>query len=343
VSMQHVFPFQHRISVRARQNYSVPSANGRELAYMLQYSVPVGIPVKRLTSTGQLRGKVLDEQGNGMANVLVNVGPSAALTETDGEFFFPSLSPGEHFLVLDKATIGLEKVATVLTPLSLQITGGKETELDIHLVRSGVISGVTRLFEFDESDTTGTRVKQAGTLSGLIVEISNGTEIQRRISDNKGRFTFSDLRPGRWVMEIVGGTIPEYHFVEQQSLKVELLPGSKREVAFDILPRRRSIRIIYTGVVRPEQPPDSASTKEECLISYDVNKQGYMVQISSWVTLRKATERARTAEMVTGLKAVIDRAEVRDLGTRYRVKVGPFPSKSAAEALCTQLLDMERK
>jgi len=342
VTLQHVFPFQHRISVRARQNYSLPSANGRELAYMLQYTVPLGVPVKRLTSTGQLRGKVVDEQGRGMGNVLINIGSSAALTESDGEFFFPSLPPGEHFLVLDKATIGLERVATVLIPLSLMIAGGKETELDIHLVRSGVISGVVRVFAFDEVDTTKTAMLEVGIQPGLIVEISNGTEIQRRVSDNKGRFAFSDLHPGRWVLEVVGGTLPQYHFVEQQSLQVDLGAGSKREVTFNVLPRKRSIRIIETGVVQPQQPADSVVQKEECLISYDVNKQGYMVQVSSWETLAKATERARSAELATGLKASIDRAEVRDLGIRYRVKVGPFKSKAEADSLCQKLLDLER-
>ena len=342
-TLQHVFPFQHRISVRARQNYSLPSANGRELAYMLQYSVPVGVPVKRLTSTGQLRGKIVDDQGRGMGNVLINVSASASLTESDGEFFFPSLSPGEHFLVLDKATIGIDRVATVLTPLSVMIAGGKETKLDIHLVRSGAISGVVRLFAFDEADSTKTAMVEMGKQSGLIVEISNGMEIQRRVSDNKGRFAFSDLRPGRWILQVVGGTLPQYHFVEQQSLQVDLGAGSKQEVTFNVLPRKRSIRIIETGTIQQPQPADSIQQKEECLISFDVNKRGYMVHVSSWETLTKATERARAAESVTGLKASIDRSEVRDLGTRYRVKVGPFKSKAEADSFCTRLLDLERK
>lgn len=344
VALQHVFPFRHQLAVRARQNYSVPSANGRELAYMLQYSVPVGIPIKRLTSTGQLRGKVLDEQGRGLGNVLINVGASAALTDSDGEFFFPSLSPGEHFLVLDKPTIGMDRVATVLTPLAVTITGGKETELDIHLVRSSVISGVATLLALDEKDTSMTAMIEVGPKPGLIIELSNGTEIQRRVSDSRGRFAFSDVRPGRWNVQVVGGTLPQYHFVDPQSLDLELAAGSKREVTFKVMPRKRSIRIIETGIIQPQQvAADTLQGREECLVSYDVNLQGYMVQISSWETSAKATARARTAERVTGLKATINRAEVRDFGTRYRVKVGPFKTKAEADSFCQRLLEMERK
>ncbi len=288
--LQHLFPFQHRVSMRVRQNSSHPSVNGSEFAYMLQYSFPVGVPVKRLMSTGQLRGKVIDDQGKGLGNVLINVGPSAALTDSDGEFFFPSLSPGEHFLVLDKLTIGIDRVATVLTPLSLTITGGKETELSIQLVRSGMISGVVRLFAFGKDDTAKAATVEAGIQPGLIVEISNGAEIQRRVSDNKGRFAFADLRPGRWILQVAGGTIPEHHVVDQQTVQVDLGAGSKREVTFNVLPRKRLIRIIESGSAIPQQQhADSSQSDEGCLVSFDVNKQGYMVQISSWETLTKAT------------------------------------------------------
>ena len=398
VALQHVFPFRHQVSIRARQNYAVPAVNGRELAYMLQYSVPVGIPIKRMTSNGQLRGKILDEQGRGVRNVLINVGTSAALTDSDGEFFFPSLSPGENFLVLDKLTIGMNRVPDVLTPLPVNIAGGKEAELNVHLVQSSVVTGLVTLSAFDKNDTSMTALIEVGPQAGLVLELSNGTEIQRRVSDNRGRFVFSDLRPGRWTVRVAGGVLPQYHFVDRESHSVDLAAGGKREVAFRILPRRRTIRIIETGVVQPQQvradtaaqrpvepetirqqqvPPKAAErvepmpglqqrargdtsvkrpaiqpeqarpaeivTHDICLVSYDRELKGYVVQISSWMTLTKATARATYAERMTGLKAKISQAEVRGLGTRYRVKVGPFRTKAEANSFCGQLLEMERE
>ncbi len=397
VALQHVFPFRHQLSIRARQNYSVPAVNGRELAYMLQYSVPVGIPIKRMTSNGQLRGKVLDEQGRGVRNVLINVGSSAALTDSDGEFFFPSLSPGENFLVLDKLTIGMNRVADLLTPLPVAVAGGKETELTVRLVRSSTILGVVTLFAFDKNDTSMTALVEAGPQAGLVLELSNGTEMQRRVSDSRGRFAFSDLRPGRWTVQVAGGTLPQFHLVDHESRTLDLVAGSKHEVSFRILPRKRTIRIIETGTIQPQrvaaesiasrpaepdliqprqvpadttgrrtareveqrrhrggegaaaetiQPPQirpPVRAAEPCLVSYDRELRGYMLQLSSWRTSAKANKRAKSAERVTGLRSKVHRVELQDLGTRYRVKVGPFRSRNEAETFCREQPDTERK
>lgn len=337
-ALYHVFPWEHRIAVRGRQSYSTPEINGRELAYVLQYSVPLAIPLKRLSLSGQLRGKILDERGRGMANVLVNTGNSAAISDRDGEFLFPSLRPDRHFLVVDKVSIGLEKITLQPMPLEVHIHGGEETRLTIDVVRRVSVSGEVVLFEFDETTTTADDIVLAGPKAGVFIECTNGTAVHRRVSDSRGRFLFTDLQPGEWRLNVTGGDIPPYHFVEKELFEFSLKAGAKEEITVRILPRKREIRIIKEGgdvVVEPRRPERVQKPAESpCLIAYDPREKGFMVQVSSWETRTKATEQLEAVRRATGLKASIERTDVPGIGRRFRVRVGPFKTTEEAESAC---------
>lgn len=337
-ALQHVFPNQHRISVRARQSILADPAL-REVAYVLQYSVPLSIPVARRTSAGQVRGRVVGEQGKGFANVLVNIGPAAAVTDDDGEFFFPSLPPGRHYLILDKASLGLEFVTRQPMPMTLDVRGGDEVRVTLDVTRSSTISGAVELYAFDEKDTSGSSLVFAGTHPGMIIELTRDQEVLRRIVDHRGQVVFNDLRPGLWTIRPVG-ELPRFHAFEQETIEINVGPGKHQEVRFRILPRRRSIRILQDMEVQAAGS-DLSEPKDECVIDYDPSEPGYVLQVSSWVTRTKALERARVAERVTRLKSSIQRASVPGKGIRYRVKVAPFKTRELAVAACKELTALE--
>lgn len=337
-ALQHVFPNQHRIAVRGRQSILADPAL-REVAYVLQYSVPLSIPVAHRTSAGQVRGRVLGEQGKGFANVLVNIGSAAAVTDANGEFYFPSLTPGRHYLILDKASVGLEFVTRQPMPMALDVRGGDEIRVTLDITKSSTVSAALELYAFEEKDTSGSSVTFAGPHTGMTIELTSGQETLRRIADNRGQVVFNDLRPGVWTIRPVG-ELPRFHAYEQEVFEINVGPGKHQEVRFRILPRRRSIRILQDLEV-PAPGSGLSEPKDECVIDYDPVEQGFVLQVSSWVTRTKALERARVAERVTRLKSYIERARVPGKGIRYRVKVAPFKTRESAEAACRELTALE--
>lgn len=128
-SIEHVFPFNHKITLHARITNITPSITNREAAYTFEYAIPIGIPIKRITAVGQLRGTIIDENGRGIANVLINIGDAAALSDRHGGFFFASLKPGSVFLTVDKASIGFDRITTQPMPMEVLVRGGEETNL----------------------------------------------------------------------------------------------------------------------------------------------------------------------------------------------------------------------
>ncbi|MEX2115903.1 MAG: SPOR domain-containing protein [Bacteroidota bacterium] len=335
-ALQHVFPNQHRISLRARQSILAAPAL-REVAYVLQYGIPLSIPIARRSSAGQVRGRIIGEQGKGFANVLVNIGTAAAVTDEEGEFYFPSLRPGRHYLIIDKASMGLEFVTRQPMPMTLDVRGGDETFLTLDVTKSSTISAALDLYAFDERDTSGTTMAVAGPRSGMMIELTKDQEVLRRVTDNRGQVVFTDLRPGVWTIRPTG-ELPPFHFLEQEVFEIRAGAGKHQEVRFKILPRRRTVRILQEAEV---PPAISAEPKDECLITYDPAEQAFVLQVSSWVTRTKALERARVAERVSRLKASIERATIPGKGIRYRVKVSPFKTREQAEASCKELTALE--
>lgn len=349
LTIDHQFSFGHRIVVKGRQNYSRPVLDARERAYAVEYSVPIGVPLHRIASLGQLRGRIIDDRGIGVRNVLLNAGAFVAVTDAEGNYLFPSLPPGTYFVVVDPSSIGLDRVTLRPMPVEVTVRGAAEERLDIGVVKSGRIAGTVRLFNFAEegiTDTTQTRLTDAGSRQGVILELTNGVETQRRITDAQGRFLFADLRPGRWTLRVAGGDLPAQHYVEQESLELDVQPASEQQVTLRILPRRRTLRIIQEGTIvqetkpAPQTRPTRRATPESslpCLVSFDSEKKGFVLQVSSWETEVKAKQAARSAEQVSGYSATIERVDAPQLGIRYRVFLGVFQSSQEAEAVCQKL------
>ncbi|MDH4071316.1 MAG: hypothetical protein OEV30_12945, partial [Ignavibacteria bacterium] len=88
-----------------------------------------------------------------------------------------------------------------------------------------------------------------GQMRGLVVEISKGEEIFRRVTDVRGRFLFSDLRPGEWTVKVIEDDIPADLRVGTPTQVVALSPGMKAETRLELVPVQKRIRILQEGTL----------------------------------------------------------------------------------------------
>lgn len=340
-SLEHVFPStSHKITIRGHYNAIAPVVVDNIFAYSVEYSIPIGVPIKRISNIGQLRGSLKDETGKGIANVLISIGTSVALTDRQGTFFFPSLKPGMAYILVDQAGIGLDRITAKPMPIEVVIRGGDETKYDIATTKSVSIAGKTILLSMREREfgDTSSALVELGGRAGVIMEISNGPEIFRRVTDNQGKFLFTDLRPGHWVLSVIGGDIPDYHLIQPDSVIIDLLPGEKKDVSIQIRQRKREIKMLQQGVIVQEikqQPPPPPA--KPCVINFNDKRKGFVLQISSWQTNLRALRDARRVEKLSGMKPFIEIEKVPNVGKRYRVYLGVFKTREEAESMCRRI------
>ncbi|UCB52270.1 MAG: hypothetical protein JSV10_09845 [Candidatus Zixiibacteriota bacterium] len=90
-------------------------------------------------------------------------------------------------------------------------------------------------------------------LGNTLVEITNGKEVLRQLTDQEGRFYFEEVRPGTWTLKVYDHDLPAQHYLEQEEFRFELKPAEEKEVTARVLPRLRPIQIIDEGPLGQEK------------------------------------------------------------------------------------------
>ncbi|HEX8362435.1 MAG TPA: carboxypeptidase regulatory-like domain-containing protein, partial [Longimicrobium sp.] len=267
-------PRGHRLLARARWILAGAGSAGSP-GVLLDYVIPIGVPVARGGEGGRVSGRVFDaESGRGVAGVPVRLGTQVALTDHAGTWRFANVRPGAHPLEVDRLGAGLERVPVRPVPASVEVRDGRSVRVDVGLVRSARVWGAVRVFDFAEPSAAGSArppTVESGGLRDALLVLSAGDEAHRRSTDSGGRFEMADLRPGRWTLRVEHADLPPHHRLEHDSLVLELAGGSTQEVLLRVLPRFRPVRIIAGGEVRasdaatPERPAPAAAPRVAAL------------------------------------------------------------------------------
>ncbi len=276
--LTQILPNKNKISLSGYHTSHENLQGKDETAFMIEYTVPFGFPVSRRKSIGILKGRLYDEETKeAIPDVILRLDGATAVSDKKGNFIFPSLRPGTHYLNVDRAGIGLNRIPVQKTPLKVTVEGGKETFTEIGITQSAALFGQIMLYRFGENHSNnllqekstdrnanyyvvGERINDNASLSSdetklvktrelanILVEITNGSEIKRRVTDGKGRFRFEELRPGKWTLKIYDDNLPEYHYFEEDTFEFELKPGEEKEALVRVLPKKRLIRLIDEG------------------------------------------------------------------------------------------------
>ena len=99
-----------------------------------------------------------------------------------------------------------------------------------------------KVFDFINHDKNN--LQDTGGLSNTLLEITDGKEIIRKLTDEDGSFSFEDMRPGKWAIKIYGDNLPVHHYLEIIEFTVDLTAGEAKEFTIRVLPLDRTIHIL---------------------------------------------------------------------------------------------------
>lgn len=240
-----------------------------ETSYSVSYVIPIDIKLAKKKNVGVLQGLVyetVDGEKRGISQVVLKLEGETSVTDEKGMFLFPALLPGTYLLEVDRASVG-NRVPDQRVPITVEIAGyGEITSMDIGITDGASLNGMVVLVDPDSGKESvssiegekgyvvGDTLKQDGTLEAgglqsVLVEMANGDEVHRRLTDSWGRFLFEGLRPGKWVLKIYDINIPSSYRLEKPEQTLEIAPGDNLILEAKVLPRKRTIRFIEEGRV----------------------------------------------------------------------------------------------
>jgi hypothetical protein len=253
----YALALRQTLSAHASLSYSSETDPGSLSGSLgVAYALPFELPIGRKSDTAIVSGTVLDAQsGLPAKGALLRLDGLAAITDAAGKFVFYIPHTGKEYLFLEPGSVPADLVPMADMPMELELATGKKTTVEIALSKSCSISGTVRAYGF--KDQSGALVRSDGSagsepaarreqlfdMSGLVVELSNDGRKWRRLTGSGGDFRFQDLRPGTYVLRVVGGLLPDHFKLETPSLEIEAAGGSSVAVEFRAIEEQRVIKM----------------------------------------------------------------------------------------------------
>lgn len=226
------------VNYNLRKNY----INNTQLSASLNYTYTINIPVSRTKDIGSLKGKVINNGVDNVEGILFTLAGNIDISDKNGEFDFPYVKTGTHFLFMDNSKSGLNSIAETPGPYKIEILPGQETFFEISLTKSGKITGTIVIEEDENKDKKGfIPVKEE--IKNLIIEANNGNEIYRIFTKKDGAFNFEDLRPGQWKVKVYDRGIPKGYKLVTDEYYINLTSGQVKNI--NVIIKKKSRRIKF--------------------------------------------------------------------------------------------------
>jgi hypothetical protein len=140
---------------------------------------------------------------------------------------------------VDPSPVDLHLVPDIPNPIVLEVKLGENLRFDFSMKKAVSIFGRVEIL----ADNSTPEIIQNGySLGPVLLELKNGTEIHRRITDDLHKFDFSHLRPGLWKMTIPNLDTYQGITFEKSVYEFELSPGDQTEVIIKASRKKREIK-----------------------------------------------------------------------------------------------------
>ena len=275
--LTHRFRWGHTLSSTANAAFGMDRYGTMTPDYRLTitYSTPLEIPVGRRAEIAAVRGRVYREETNEpLKGVLLRLNGLAVATDKEGSFAFHLPHSGRYYLQMDRSRLPLDLIPNQPVPIEVNVDDLDST-VEIGMVRAGGVGGNVAMYGPEvqaagpsvgpgspPQDRVQDSAGEAGysRLSGLgnvLVELSDGKETRRRLTDSNGDFIFPEMRPGAYTLKVAEGFIPTSLRLDRTTWEFHLAPGQQEAVEFRAIQERRRVRMVQTDLsVEVDKPPE---------------------------------------------------------------------------------------
>ncbi|HEX8392852.1 MAG TPA: carboxypeptidase-like regulatory domain-containing protein [Longimicrobium sp.] len=234
LSLERALAGGHRVTMRGVADSR--TQGGWTRGGVLEYALPLGVPLPSRGTEGIVARVVDPATGAGIPDLVVRVADRLAVTDRGGYAGFTGLPDGDYALRVEPGA-GPERVADRDLPVPVAVRGGRAEPVLIGLQRAGRVSGVVM--------RVGTDSVQA-PLPGVTVELAGPGGTRHARTGPDGRFEAGALRPGWYRVRVAAASLPRHHEAPPEQM-VSVAPGADEPVRFRVAERVRPVQMIQSG------------------------------------------------------------------------------------------------
>lgn len=217
------------LDLRARIRWDRADATPPTFSWTTTFSWQFDLPLPFLITKGRIGGHVfIDANGDGkldkgdtpVAGAVIETERSEVSTDADGWFRFPPLRPGNY--TLDVSHLPLNARLASTPTISLDV--GETMDVDIPLRRVAIIGGV--LFNDANKDSVHQDDEGGFAQVRILLTDETGNELDT-YTDVQGKFAFTEVLPGVYVVSIDRLTLPErFVFTTDETVTIDVSTGT---------------------------------------------------------------------------------------------------------------------
>jgi hypothetical protein len=245
-NLEYHFLKRHTISLNSFYTLFQNEMDNPDFSFALNYSISFGIPMKKVSSAGSVSGKIANLGVDKVGGILLIIGGRSAVTNENGEFSFKNIKPGTYNLLIDRTTLNMSDICNVSTPIEVIVEDNKESIVDFGLTKAAKVSGNIELGKIQ--DNADGMDDETQVVSHIVLELARDGESMRIITDEKGRFSFPYVRPGKWFLKIYTGGIDKQYILEKDYFDLDLQPGEQKNVSVKIQKKKRNIIFLNNNI-----------------------------------------------------------------------------------------------
>lgn len=233
-------------SMATRYIFLAQQKNTKELYMQFGCNYKINVPIKKIASYGKVSGIITSKTGKSVKDILINLNGRTAITRKDGSFLFTNVPAGTYFLFVDQTSLYLNEIIEQLTPVKVEVLENKTSTVTLNIINAAKITGKVKIVFKKNAyydDTTVTNIPS------VVLILKNEFESQTIVSAEDGSFSFKNIKPGIWKLNVYDNLLDNKYIVEKEQFILDLKSEQNFEVQINIRKKEKKIHFI--------QPPNT--------------------------------------------------------------------------------------
>lgn len=190
------------------------------LFFSIKYVLKLNVPTMKNRNIGHIKGQILGLNTKLPKNgVLIQMGQYKTITDSLGNFHFSNLKPDDYYLTLPSSPNLAGLLPNIKCPIPIKIVVDSTRFIKIEMVKTGGVEGE---IDFVISDRLKSLSNDEIT-KNVIVKLYNDSESLLTRINEKGHFSFKEIKPGNWrLLAILPSNLEKFEVLEEEkSITIE--------------------------------------------------------------------------------------------------------------------------
>lgn len=234
----------HEIDLSGRYTMQRGQIGDKDFTISMRYTLRINTPIKKIAEYLTLSGNIANLGVKKVDGIKLTLGNLIAITDKEGNYQFKNVSPGEHYLEIDKSVTEITEIPDILLPAALHLVN-KENFFNFGMTKAAKIEGFIRLNEEEGKNQYSFAqfdIKEKKKNESIIVEASHGEQVYRKICTVGEKFDFTYLRPGNWKVKVYRNGMDKRYKIAVDQFDLDLKSDESKSIVINIVKQQREIK-----------------------------------------------------------------------------------------------------